>query len=234
MMMMTAALSALWMSSAGSTRRIVGVPIAWISVILVVTTVLTRALGAWILFAVGAAVLVATRMTRQRIVVLLLLVTPLVYIGARFSGSIPDNQLVAAVATISPERSESFGTRLENENRLLDKAMERPLLGWGGRGRSRVYDQHGKDISLTDGMWIILFGKYGLVGLVSWLIILLVPAALTLRRLGTRRLLLASTAPLLVTIVVIALQSVNWLFNGFSNPVIPMMTASLAVHRRRR
>lgn len=69
---------------------------------------------------------------------------------------------------VSAQRSSSFQTRLENEEQLLRKANEKPLFGWGGWGRNRIVDQwSGKDISVTDGMWIIMFGTAGWAGYLS-------------------------------------------------------------------
>jgi hypothetical protein len=38
------------------------------------------------------------------------------------------------------------------------------FLGGGGGG-SLVCNEEGKDISVADSLWIIIFGQYGLVGL---------------------------------------------------------------------
>ena len=35
------------------------------------------------------------------------------------------------------------------------------FFGWGGWGRSRIIDEYGRDISLTDGHWIIALGQGG-------------------------------------------------------------------------
>jgi hypothetical protein len=49
----------------------------------------------------------------------------------------------------------------------LDKASERILFGWGRFGRSRIFDEWGKDISVTDGGWIIILGQNGLLGFLA-------------------------------------------------------------------
>jgi len=42
------------------------------------------------------------------------------------------------------------------------------MLGWGAWGRNRVYDRYtGRDISLTDGRWIIQYGTFGWLGYLS-------------------------------------------------------------------
>jgi hypothetical protein len=78
-------------------------------------------------------------------------------------------QLVSRVASsISPDRMNSFSARVENEDALLAKANQKPLFGWGGWGRNRIYDKWtGQDISVTDGGWIIQYGCYGWFGYLS-------------------------------------------------------------------
>ena len=51
-----------------------------------------------------------------------------------------------------------------NEDKLLERALERPMFGWGGYSRNRVLDEAGRDETVTDGEWIILFGIYGVIG----------------------------------------------------------------------
>ena len=37
-------------------------------------------------------------------------------------------------------------------------ALDRPVFGWGGWGRSRLHDDQGRDVSVTDGLCIISAG----------------------------------------------------------------------------
>ncbi len=57
---------------------------------------------------------------------------------------------------VSADRANSLRHRLNNEDMLLSRAFESPLFGWGGWGRNRVYDENGKDLTVTDGLWIII------------------------------------------------------------------------------
>ncbi len=78
-------------------------------------------------------------------------------------------ETVSSLASfVSADRNRSLQIRLANENELLAKASEKPLLGWGGWGRNRIFDKWtGQDISVTDGGWIIQFGCFGWVGYLS-------------------------------------------------------------------
>jgi hypothetical protein len=81
---------------------------------------------------------------------------------------VPVHAAVAVANTVSAERSGSLQFRVENEDRLLAKANQKPFFGWGTWGRNRVYDQEsGTDLSITDGAWILRFGMFGWFGYLS-------------------------------------------------------------------
>jgi hypothetical protein len=81
---------------------------------------------------------------------------------------IPVHRVVAVANTVSAERGGSFQLRVENEDRLLAKANQKPVFGWGTWGRNRVFDREtGTDVSVTDGEWVLRFGMFGWVGYLS-------------------------------------------------------------------
>lgn len=83
----------------------------------------------------------------------------------RMINVIPIEAIGEYFTSLSEERGESLNFRFINEEILINKANERSLFGWGGWGRNRVYDEYtGADVSVTDGMWIILYGYAGLFG----------------------------------------------------------------------
>mgnify|MGYP007055198211 CR=1 FL=1 len=80
----------------------------------------------------------------------------------------PHQALTGIAESIDPDRAQSLEFRFDNEEKLLDKAKEQLFFGWGGWGRNRIYDDDsGKDISVTDGGWIITFGQFGLLGFIA-------------------------------------------------------------------
>jgi len=87
----------------------------------------------------------------------------------------PIDGIIEQVNELSSDRAESLNFRFKNEDILLDKAMERPWFGWSGWGRNRVFDEKGKDLSVTDGKWILLLGINGIVGFVAYYGILILP-----------------------------------------------------------
>ena len=88
----------------------------------------------------------------------------------------PEKAIISAISAYSPERAESLDFRLQNENKLLARALEKPFFGWGGWGRSAIYsDYDGKGVSVTDGAWIIQIGLYGWIGFLLYYSLLILP-----------------------------------------------------------
>ncbi|WP_417498669.1 hypothetical protein [Methylophaga sp.] len=91
-------------------------------------------------------------------------------------GLFPHEELVSFAKDFSADRAGSLNYRFENENILLDHANDKPLFGWGGWGRNRVFDPlTGEDISVTDGYWIIILGISGWVGFLSKFLFIFLP-----------------------------------------------------------
>lgn len=135
---------------------------------------------------------------------------------------IPVKNISALARNISEERAGSLEFRLKNEDILLSHANAKPLAGWGGWGRSRVYDQRtGRDISITDGVWIIIVGSSGWLGYIGRFGLLTLPIillALRQRRfnisLATSGLCLVLAANLTDMIPNATLTPVTWLISG--------------------
>jgi len=87
----------------------------------------------------------------------------------RSAGVVPTEAMLSIAANaVNTERAESLGARFKWEGLLLDRALERPWFGWGRYGRNRVFTGYdGRDVSITDGTWIIDIGTLGLVGFLT-------------------------------------------------------------------
>ena len=123
-----------------------------------------RSLGA---FAITLIILPVILFCNSRIQVVFAAVIAgviLLYPSLRGAGIIPVDQVNRLAASISEERSASFRYRLTNEEILLEKANRRPFFGWGGWGRSLIYNEEGRMTSTADGMWVIVIGRDGWVG----------------------------------------------------------------------
>jgi hypothetical protein len=149
-------------------------------------------------------------------VAMLLVVLVVVFPTLRATQTFPTDDLVAYATRYSVERAESLNFRFENEDILLDKAQERIWFGWGGFGRNRVFDERGKDISVTDGEWIIRLGTRGVFGYVGSFGLLLVPVLMARRKVaaiehpGERRILGGLC-------LIVAVNAVDLLPNGLFN-----------------
>ncbi len=162
-------------------RAILGVPMMVIAIGLVVVTIGLRSTGAALLLVmlIGAAEFV--HLTRMRFALLALLLFPAGYIGLRVAGW-DGHQLVEWSARLGEDRVSSLNMRLENDQIIVDRAMQRPLFGWGGWGRWRVLDEFGNDITISDSWWGILVGTTGVVGLTAAYLTFIAPMFLLIRR----------------------------------------------------
>lgn len=106
-----------------------------------------------------------------------------------------------------------------NEDKLIEKALQRPLIGWGGWGRSRVYDEDGKNTTTTDGLWIIIVGEMGLVGLTLLILSLLLPVCQLLLAFGLRGLLHPALAPAGAFAITLVLFAIDCIPNAMVNPI---------------
>jgi hypothetical protein len=234
MWMTCATLLGAWMYLSGDLRRT-----AWLLLLpgLALTTLLCRSIGALLLLGAGLALLFASRASgRATLVALVLLVAP-AYSLTRATGLWSGATAIEMAGRYLPaDRVQSFTFRLDNETILADKAMQRPLLGWGGWGRSQVKDRRGEEVSVTDGWWIIVFGQNGVVGLVAFLALSALPVGLFLWRVPARTWSRPWVAPAAGLAVLCALYTLDNLMNAMLNPLHIMALGGLAglgVDRRR-
>ena len=136
---------------------------------------------------------------------------------------IPVESITEFIAsTVSQDRADSLAFRLKNEDMLLAHANDKPLTGWGGWGRSFVFDPiSGREISVTDGMWIIIVGISGWFGYIAQFGLLTAPIfllALSRSRydvsFATSGLVLVLAANLIDMIPNATLTPISWLVAG--------------------
>jgi len=118
------------------------------------------------------------------VIVLISILYPMSYV---LENSFQD-KIIEVIYDLNPVRAQSLDFRFQNEKQLFERAQERILFGWGNWGRNRVY-KYGRDVTVTDGNWIILLGTLGLLGYLSHFLLLVVPvikAHSISRKLNTR------------------------------------------------
>lgn len=133
-----------------------------------VVLLLCKSLGALIYAIFGFIIVFFGKPKLQFRIAVVLVTISLTYPLLRSFDLFPTKMIVELARSIDNERAESLAYRFDNEDILLLRAFERPLFGWGRYGRSRVYDPDtGRDISVTDGRWIIDIGQFGLIGFLT-------------------------------------------------------------------
>ncbi len=222
MFVLAAAMSAFALSRA-RLKLPFGIPATGLGLLLFLLLLACKSVGAAIYgFACIPLLIAASPRTMAR-VARWLAVFVLAYPVLRITGTFPVESVVNVAARLNRDRAESLAFRFGNEDQLVAKALQRGWFGWGGFGRARVYNDWGKDDSVTDGHWIIILGNFGFVGMVAMYGMLLTPCLLTARRLrrihdARERLIVGSMS--LVTVVAIVDLLPNGLYTG-----IPLLLA---------
>ena len=227
MWMSMASLVGIWLWISGTVRSIRGIALPWFLVPLVVTALLCKSVGALVLLAGGVLILVSIHKFRLRAPLLALGVVAPLYILIRAPGFWSGSEAVEAARLVSAERAESLETRLKNEDLLAARALERPVFGWGGWGRSRVADESGTDLAITDGLWIIEFGQRGLFGLAAMLAVFLLPLVALARRLPVRVWTNAWGAPAAALATVVALYLLDCIANAMVTPIYALAAGGI-------
>jgi hypothetical protein len=95
----------------------------------------------------------------------------LLYPLLRIAEIFPTQTIVNVAMAVNEPRASSLEFRFNQEEELLQHAVQRTWFGWGRYGRNRVYKENwqgvGVDTSITDGRWIITFGQFGIVGFLA-------------------------------------------------------------------
>jgi hypothetical protein len=219
---------ALWTGTGA--RRVWGIPLSFAVPVLVATTVLCKSFGATVLVLAAALVLLTMRTFRTSLPMALLVCVPSSYVFMRTMGAWSGAELTGLVSEVNSERAGSLSYRLGAEELLRLKAAEKPVLGWGGWGRSfvpRFEDPLRSDTVITDSLWILVFGKYGAVGLVSLLLSLFVPVLALWRRCPPRLWASPGAALPWALALVLTLYAIDNLVNAMETPVYLLIAGGL-------
>lgn len=141
-----------------------------------------------------------------------LAVMVLAYPVLRMEQAIPTERIVQLFGSFSAERAGSLAFRFDQEERLLARAQERPLFGWGPWGRQQIFAPWGQQISISDGAWVILLGEFGYVGFTAFFVLLLAPLIRFVQR--RRRMVERSQILIGALALILAISAVDLLPNG--------------------
>jgi hypothetical protein len=229
MWMMSASLVGIWLWAMGILKEIKGYSIKWMVPVLVMTSILCKSTAAIAYLFTGTAALILSKKMQNPLFLILLVAIPLFYLPTRSTGVWTGEELVSFISeNISQERAASLKFRMDNENILVEKAIMKPLFGWATWGKARVYNDEGKDISVTDGLWIITYGNHGLVGLISMTLAILMPVFLLLRSYPASSWGSPEVAPAVALSVLLALYMVDNLLNAMVNPIFIIVAGGVA------
>lgn len=223
--MALAAFTASWLWLGRARPVMIGVPMSMWAGVLIVVVVLCKSAGATAVLVFGLGAAVAARVVGTRLAAVCIVILPFAYAGVRTAGLWSGSEMVdLARAIAGEERAGSLGFRLKNENYLIDHALKQPVFGWGAWGRNRPQGQE----VVTDGLWVIILGRNGLVGFVALFGAVSLPALLTLLRLPVRAWFHPAAAGAVVMAVALGMFMIDSLFNAFPNPVYLMAAGALA------
>lgn len=198
-------------------------PIKWLfaGLWLMMVLLLSRSLGAFVIVLLLAPYLIFFKERGQILLAMIIAGTVLLYPMLRGAGYAPVNSAHSIALSVDEDRAESLKFRFDNEDILLQKAKQKPLSGWGIWGRPRVFNDAGVDISVTDGIWVIIIGTYGWLGYIAQFGLLCMPTFMLgwrQKRLNISRattgLALVLGATLLDLLVNASLTPVTWLIAG--------------------
>jgi len=226
MWMCTASLTAFWLWRCKAVDKVLGIPIGWACLLLMVTSLWLRSVGAEMLMILGLGVLVLTGMTRSRVWILILTLIPPVWITLRATNIYDGASLVQFAKTYDPRSAESLATRFHSERVLVGRAMRQPLLGW------TPWDFLNSELAaaengIPDQMWVIAVGEFGLVGLISLTVALLMPIWLVTQRIPVRYWKHPGAAPVAALAMMLTLHMCDNLFNAMVNPIFIICAGGL-------
>jgi hypothetical protein len=227
--MMTAALMGIVLWRCKVMTKLWNVKISvWVWILLVVF-VLIRSTGAYNLLAFALIILFMAKWLRTSILVWVFVALIGVYLNLGVSGNFPRQEIISAMSQVfDQDRIQSLEFRFLNEEILGERARLRSTFGWGGFGRNRVFDEYGKDISVTDSLWVIVFGTAGVFGLTSLMTALLLPVIAFCVRFPARLWSNAIVAPAAALNVGLLMYALDCVLNAMINPVYALICGGIA------
>ncbi|MEG4802902.1 O-antigen ligase domain-containing protein [Microcoleus sp. ARI1-B5] len=227
--MMTAALIGVWLWQTGTLKKFQGRNIKTLAIVLTIAFFLCRSTGAYSLFAIGLVILFSAKWFRSSLPLLFVIGYIWFYLYVAASGQFASKDVIGFMTQIfGEERAFSLKFRFDMEEILGDKARQRFLFGWGDSGGNRVYNGYGKDISVTDSLWIIAFGINGVVGLVSLFSSLLLPVAVFAFKYPARTWSNPKVAPAAALGVALTMYVFDCVLNAMTNPIFAVIAGGIS------
>ena len=175
--MATATLIAIWLWHRKAAKTIVHIPIFWVAISLFVVTLACQSTEAIIMLLALIPFIFVDPRHLNRTVSLILVVCIVAFAAFRITNYVSirdlvrDNPIAHSVSsTLKNMGKGSLEWRVDQDEQHINKALNEPILGfgtwnWWDEGPMRPW-----------GLWLLTFGMYGSVGLVSLEALLLIPA----------------------------------------------------------
>jgi chromate transport protein ChrA len=231
MFMMIATLVGIWLWQTKVLRKVKGIPMPVLVAFLLATFVMLKSSGAYVLLMIGVLILLVGRQFKVPILAYVVIagVCGYLYISAGGNTDVTHQITEFLSKFFDEERMQSLTFRFQNEEILTARARLQVVFGWGGWGRSLIYDANGKQAAIQDSLWILMFGQYGMVGLVSLFSLLMLPiASLLWSRLPASTWGKPEQAPAAVLAIALNMYVVDCLLNAMINPLYILVAGGLA------
>lgn len=223
----------LWMG--GSLRKVFGMPMAWSVAALVVVTVLCKSTGAIVLLMAGLGVVVLCMKGRTAIPLMVMIALPMLYVTARMTHVFDGRALVDTAKDFNEDRANSLKFRLDNEDPIIDRTLEKPFFGWAGWDRSRVMPNQTRwdgvtveRLAVLDGLWIITVGKRGIIGLVALFALFFVGPLLLNQRVSPRFWSNPMVAPAFAAAMFVVMHLIDCIPNAMPSAIAYFLSGGLA------
>ena len=229
MWMTAAAIVGVWLWATGAIKQIATIPVYILSPLLVITAAMCHSAGALVLLVAGLGTFLWVRWYQNALPLLAMMLFIPGYVTLRASGTWNGDSLVGfSQKAFGDDRAKSLQHRLDAENLLTQKALRQPWFGWGRWNRNRVYDpDNGKDLAVTDGLWVIVLGTTGWVGLTSITLVILMPSMLYWARCPPRWWMHPMAASGAAFAVLLPLHMLDNLWNAMLNPIYVLMAGAM-------
>lgn len=206
---------------------------------LVFVTLLCHSAAAIVFTLAGISVWFAARWMRFALPITLLAAAIPAYMVLRVTGILDVEHLTGGISTcmqtigVSPaeaaDRLHSVGVRFDAEDHLFEQMWRNPVFGVGSWFFNQYVDPETGELRTVtiDGFWTLQLSTRGLVGLLSWLALSLVPVLVFLRRhpLGAWQMPIVSTGGALA--VVLLVHTADCIPNPNVDPVFTLIASGL-------
>lgn len=189
--------------------------------------ILAKSLGAWLYAGVLIPMMALAGQRWQMRLAVVIAAFTIAYPALKGVDLIPQGKILWAAESIDSERAASLAFRFNNENRLLERAKEKPLFGWGSFNRNQIIDTStGEAETVTDGRWVILIGQFGWLGFLAEFSLIVLPVFFLWREIRYRN--PEDYSPFIIPLsLMLAVNAFDMLPNATLTPLTWLMAGAL-------